>query len=120
MVEMDKKNRGMRRVRAIKSNFDESDYTPIRLILDDERKLSFAEDIDDDDAEEPIKRKSKIDQAESIIRDMLEYGRVPVDEILDECDAIGIGNRTVRRAASERLGVISRSVAGVTTWELPD
>ena len=51
MVEMDKKDREKRWVRSIKSNFDESDYTPIRLVLDEERRLSFAEFEDEEEAE---------------------------------------------------------------------
>ena len=43
MVKIDKKDRDRRLVRTIKSNFDDSDYTPILLVLDDERKLSFEE-----------------------------------------------------------------------------
>ena len=116
MVEMDKNDREIRWVRAIKSNFDESDYTPIRLILDEERKLSFAEMelVEDIDI-----HKTKIERAEEIIRELLSDGSMPIDEILSECDMEGISDRTVRRAARERVGIISRSVDGVTMWELP-
>ncbi len=49
MVEIDKKNKDRRLVRSINSNFDDSDYTPIQLVLDDERKLSFEEFEDEEE-----------------------------------------------------------------------
>jgi hydrogenase maturation factor HypE len=51
MVEMDKKDRENRWVRTIKNNFDESDYTPVRLVLDADRRLSFSEYEKDCDEE---------------------------------------------------------------------
>lgn len=115
MVEMDKKDRENRWVRSIKSNFDESDYTPIRLVLDEDRRLSFAEFEPEEDAVPSI---LKIAKAREILNDLLAAGPVQIDPIFEECDVYGIGDRTVRRAAKE-LGVISRSKNGVTTWELP-
>ena len=35
----------------IKSNFDESDYTPVRLVLNTDRKLGFAEYEEENDEE---------------------------------------------------------------------
>ena len=117
MVEMDKKDREKRWVRSIKSNFDESDYTPIRLVLDDERRLSFAEFKPEEDAAAST---LKIAKAGEILNDLLAAGPVQIDTIFEECDVYGIGDRTVRRAAKD-LGIISRSKGGVTTWELaPD
>lgn len=113
MVEMSKQDREMRWVKTIKSNFDESDYTPIRLVLDDERKLSFAEMEEEEEA--PT---TKIGKAMEIIQELLAAGPAPIVDIFADCDAYGIGDRTARRAAKE-LGVISRSKDGVTTWELP-
>ena len=116
MVEMDKKNREMRWVRSIKSNFDESDYTSIRLVLDEDRKLRFEEmEVEKEEAEEP---QTKIEKAKEILSELLASSPMQIDTIFEECDVYGIGDRTVRRAAKE-LGAISRSKNGVTTWELP-
>lgn len=115
MVEMDKKDREKRWVRSIKSNFDESDYTPIRLVLDEERRLSFAEFEQEEDATAST---LKIAKAGEILNDLLAAGPAQIDTIFEECDVYGIGDRTVRRAAKE-LGIISRSKGGITTWELP-
>lgn len=117
MVEMDKKDPEMRWVRAIKSNFDESDYTSIRLVLDEERRLGFAEfEIEEEAAAKP----KKADIAEEIIRAMLENGPVPVEDVVEECIAEGISDRTARRVARERVGVILRSIGGVNRWELEE
>lgn len=113
MVEMSKQDREMRWVKTIKSNFDESDYTPIRLVLDEERRLSFAEMEEEEEA--PT---TKIGKAMEIIQELLATGPVPIEDIFADCDIYGIGDRTARRAAKE-LGIISRSKDGVTTWELP-
>ena len=43
LVGMDKNDRTRRFIRAIKSNFDEADYTPLALVLDENRVLSFEE-----------------------------------------------------------------------------
>lgn len=113
MVEMDKKDREKRWVRSIKSNFDESDYTPIRLVLDEDRKLRFEEM--EEEAEEP---QTKIEKAKELLNELLAVGPMQIEAIFEECDVYGIGDRTVRRAAKE-IGVISRTKNGVTTWELP-
>ena len=51
LVEIDKKDK-KRYVRAIKSNFDESDNTPVELVFDKNRRLSFQEKESDDIVEE--------------------------------------------------------------------
>ena len=64
----------------IKSNFDESDYTPVRLVLNTDRKLSFAEYEEEND-EEPSQA-SKTQRAMEILEVMLgESGQAAVSEI---------------------------------------
>ena len=74
MEEMSKSDREKRWVRVIKSNFDESDYTPIRLVLDEERRLSFSEIEESNDA------KTKIEIAMEIISELVEDGFRPVSK----------------------------------------
>ncbi len=113
MVEMDKNDRERRWVRAIKSNFDESDYTPIRLIMDEERRIDFAEM--DNEAETPH---TKIEKAGELLQKLLMDGPAPIDLLFSAAYEQGIGDRTVRRAAKDNR-IISRTKNGVTTWELP-
>ena len=100
MVQMSKKDREIRWVKTIKSNFDESDYTPVRLILDGERRLSFEEmPVEEDEAPQ----KSKIETAMEIISEMLEDGPQSVSEINAAYAEEGIGEKTAQRAR-KRLG----------------
>ena len=117
MVEMDKKDRENRWVRTIKSNFDESDYTPVRLVLDAERRLSFAE-YEDDSEEESISS-TKIDRAMSILEMMLIDGPVPVSEIHAAMAEEGIGDKTAQRAR-KRIGAVSDYSDGIPVWKLPE
>jgi len=134
MVEMDKKNRDNRWVRTIKSNFDESDYTPIGLVFDDERRLSFeemrfpkettkdgnaAEYQTDYYTEENITPPTKLEKAIQLLEVLLEDEALPKDDILGVLNNYGISDRTVRRTARE-LGIISQTKSGVTTWRLKD
>lgn len=97
---MSKKDREIRWVKTIKSNFDESDYTPVRLILDGERRLSFEEmPVEEDEAPQ----KSKIETAMEIISEMLEDGPQSVSEINAAYAEEGIGEKTAQRAR-KRLG----------------
>ena len=117
MVEMRKRDRERRWVRAIKSNFDESDYTPIRLILDEERCLSFAEF--EDEEEEATPPQSKTERAMEIIADMMVDGSVPVAEATAACAEEGIGDKTAQRA-SRKLGAIRDFENGIPVWRIPD
>ena len=119
MVYMDKSDRTKRYIRAIKSNFDDADYTPVTLVLDKERKLSFEEADESEDAFEAVKAQLKIDQAVDLLEEYLADGAVPIDEIFAKCETYGIGDRTVRRAM-KRCGAISQSKNGVTYWRLPE
>jgi len=118
MVEMDKKDRENRWVRTIKSNFDESDYTPVRLILDADRKLSFAEYEEDND-EEPAQA-SKTKRAMEILKEMLEEnGQAAVSEIHAAMADEGIGDKTAQRAR-RRLGAIPDNIDGINVWKMPE
>ena len=118
MVEMDKKDRENRWVRTIKSNFDESDYTPVRLVLDDDRRLSFVEYEEDND-EEPAQT-SKTKRAMEILEEMLEQnGQAAVSEIHAVMADEGIGDKTAQRAR-RRLGAIPDNVDGINVWKMPE
>jgi len=115
MVEMDKKNRCNRWVRAIKSNFDESDYAPIRLILDEDRKLSFAEFEDDED--DLVETSTKTETAETILRVLLRKGPVKVSEANQIMADLNISSKTAQRA-SKRIGAIADYEDGVPVWRM--
>ena len=121
MVEMSKRDRENRWVKTIKSNFDESDYTPIRLVLDDERRLSFAEfedeDSDDEDsnAQKPV---TKIEKAMMILEQLLADGPVAVSEINEIMNEDGIGAKTAQRA-KVRIGAVQEYADGTAVWKLP-
>ena len=44
LVEADKKDRTKRYVRTIKSNYDESDYTPLQLVFDDNNRITIGDE----------------------------------------------------------------------------
>lgn len=117
MVEMDKKDRENRWVRTIKSNFDESDYTPVRLVLDADRKLSFAEY--EEDCEEESGPANKTERAMEILEEMLESGPVAVSEIHAVMADEGIGDKTAQRAR-RRLGAILDNLNGINVWRMPN
>ena len=131
MVQMSKRDRENRWVKTIKSNFDESDYTPIRLVLDDERKLSFAEysdptdpmsdtaeGADDGRTEDSGRPATKIEKAVIILDNILSDGPVPVSEINDIMLEDGIGSKTAQRAKT-RIGAVQEYVDGTPVWTLP-
>lgn len=113
LVEQSKKDRNMRWVKAIKSNFDESDYTPIRLVMDEERRLSF-EEMEEEEEEDATP--SKTARAEEIIEAMLENGPVPVAAIKDACKAEEISGRTAQRAR-QIIGAVQDYENGVAVWK---
>lgn len=119
LVESSKRDREMRWVKAIKSNFDESDYTPIRLVMDEERRLSFKEmdEAGEDDEEEEEAPKTKIELAMEILTDLLADGPHPVAEINAACAEEGIGDKTAQRAR-KRLGAVPDYINGVPVWKL--
>ena len=116
MVEIDKRDRENRWVKAIKSNFDESDYTPVRLVLDAERRLSFAEFEVEEEAEELPR--TKIDLAMEILAELLEDGAMAVSEIKTAMAEEGIGEKTAQRAR-KRIGAVQEYEDGVPVWKMP-
>ena len=120
MVEMDRKDHGFRTVRAIKNNFDESDYTPIRLLMDEERKLSFVE-LDDEEFEStlsPAPASTKTEAAATLLRKILKDGPVPVARLNQIMLTHKIGAKTAQRAR-HRIGAVQESADGVYVWRLP-
>ena len=120
MVEMDRKDHGFRTVRAIKNNFDESDYTPIRLLMDEERKLSFVE-LDDEEFEStlsPAPASTKAEAAATLLRKILKDGPVPVARINQIMLTHKIGAKTAQRAR-HRIGAVQESADGVYVRRLP-
>ena len=128
MVEMDRKDHSLRTVRAIKNNFDESDYTPIRLVMDENRKLSFAE-LDDKEFEPapspapatlPAAALSptKAETAAALLEKILKEGPVPVTRIRRLMNENGIGFRTAQRVR-QRIGIVQETKDGVNFWRLP-
>ena len=119
LVEMDK-NRN-RYVRAIKSNFDESDYSPIRLVFDENRCLSYQEV----DPAQRIKLTSaprdegKLSRAESLLQEWLKDGPLPVTEIRKRLHKAGISFRTGERACIN-IGAKNASAGKEVCWKLPD
>lgn len=115
LVEMDKKDRKKRWVRTIKGNFDESDYARIRLIMDDERKLSFAEFKDENNEAQPTP--TKIEIASSILQEILKDSAMPVAEINQFMAEEGIGPKTAQRA-KVRIGAVQEYKDGIPVWRL--
>lgn len=116
LVGMDKNDRSRRFIRAIKSNFDEADYTPLAMVLDENRVLSF-EEYDDYEIKSSVYG-TKIERATAILKSILLDGPVSIEEVFAEFDQEGIGDRTIRRAM-KAMGCISESEHGVTYWRLP-
>lgn len=116
MVEMDKNNRQNRWVRAIKSNFDEGDYAPIRLILDEDRKLSFADFDDNEDDLQPTP--TKTETATAILKELLRDGPVAVSEVHQIMSEENIGDKTAQRAR-QRIGAKPDYLNGIPVWKLP-
>ena len=124
MVEMDRKDHGFRTVRAIKNNFDESDYTPIRLLMDEDRRLTFA-NLDEEEPESappgfpaPPSAPKKVETAAALLRELLKDGPVPLTRVHRLMNENGIGIRTAQRA-KQRLGILQEVREGVYLWRLP-
>ena len=113
MVEMDKQRN--RFVRAIKSNFDESDYSPIQLVFDKDRRLSFQEV----ELEELPKTETNIERAQAILLSKLKDGPVPVPEINEIMAEAGIGPKTAQRARAIIGAVQFYDDHHIPYWKLP-
>ena len=112
MVEIDKHRN--RFVRAIKSNFDESDYSPIQLVFDDLRRLSFKEvNLQDAPSVE-----TKIDRASYLLESLLADGSMPVSEINELMEEEGIGAKTAQRARAQIGAVLFYDEHNIPCWKL--
>ncbi len=114
MVEMDRKDREKRWIRAIKSNFDESDYASIQLILDNERKLTLAEMELDEEETAPM---TKRDRATDLLQVLLKGGPLPVSIINSIMEGNGIGPKTAQRAKND-IHAVQIYQEGVPCWIL--
>lgn len=119
LVETDKNDRSKRYLRAIKSNYDESDYSTIQLVFDENKRLSFkvAEAYNVTDNEEL--HMLKIERAVGIIQKMLKDKPVPIGDIIAEGAKSDISNKTIRRAGKEVLNVSTKYIDGTAYWKLP-
>ena len=108
-----------RTVRASKTQLDESDYTAIRLLMDEDRRLTFA-NLDEEKYEEsaPAPEPTKTEIASVLLRKLLKDGPVPVARIHQLMNENGIGFRTAQRVR-QRLGIVQELKAGVYLWRLP-
>ena len=114
LVEIDKKDK-KRYVRAIKSNFDESDNTPIELVFDENRRLSFQEKEPDIQQEPDEPEMSKTDRASLILTDILSTGPRAVSDIQQIFDEEGISAKTAQRAR-KRIGASQDYMNGTPVW----
>lgn len=104
MVEMGKNDWEKRWIRAVKSNFDESDYMPVRLVLDKDRKLSFLE-FEKAEVHEEQRPLNKIEKAIIILEESLASRAVSVEDAHAILAEEGIGIKTAQRAR-QRIGAI--------------
>ena len=112
LVEIDKKDK-KRYVRAIKSNFDESDNTPVELVFDKNRRLSFQEKESDDIVEEHDF--TQIEHASIILNTLLSNGPHKVSDIKQILNEEGISAKTAQRAR-KRIGASQTYVNGTPVW----
>ena len=91
-------------VRAVKSNFDESGYTPVRLVLDKDRKLSFLE-FEEAEVHEEQRPLTRIEQAIIILKESLASRAVSVEDAHAILAEEGIGIKTTQQAR-QRNGAI--------------
>ena len=107
-----------RAIRCIKSNFDESDFTPILFRLTDERKIEFMDGVEY--VEEPDEPElSPKDRAKIYLTELLSNGPMESNEVKENLDKVEISKRTADRAKAE-LGIKSIRDAGKTFWVPPE
>ena len=114
MVEKSCDDRNLRWVRAIKCNFDECDYTPVQLILDEKKRLSFGE-LPPDVPDPKPKSESKIARAQGILRELIKDDAMAVSEIHEAMAREGIGQKTAQRAKTE-IGAKQYYEDGKPVW----
>ena len=132
------KDRKMSIVQAIKSNFDESDYSAVGTVLDENRVMHFvdlnhaenpiaatdgifdfvldrADDIVEDDA---VDTKPKQSEAINTAKELLAGGDLESSVFKELLTSSGINYRTFMRAKKEYGGFSSYRFEGKTYWTL--
>ena len=93
-----------RKISCIKSNFDESDYSTIMFMLDEERIIHLIE-TSKADAEKSLNNTlGKEETAKHLIKEMLKDGPVLSEDAKKRLIAAGVSHRTMQRAKG-KLGV---------------
>ena len=117
MVKADKKRGHI--LETIKCNFDEADYTKMKLTLDSEKRLSLSvlREIENETSF-TAPYITKAEEVSSILREMLAVKPVPISEVVKVLLERGISYRTAQRAREE-IGARMVSINGVRCWKLP-
>lgn len=118
MVYADKRKRHF--VKAIKSNFDEADFTTVQLVFDEEKRLSFeiANEEDDLFSHNKAEQPNKAEQAVEFLQEILTHNPMPITEIVKTMEERGISYRTAQRAR-RLIGAEIVSIDGIRYWKLP-
>ena len=90
-VDIDKDDKSIRTIRAIKSNFDDSCFDPIGIEMDEEKRIKLY----DMSPEVPDR---KLAQAVAFFQAYLKDGMKPFSEVMAAQTDAGIKERTGRRA----------------------
>ena len=115
LVERDKnKNRW---IRAVKSNFDEADFSRVYLDFDSGHRLTFRE-AGPHRSPEVQTPERKLDKASRLLSILLAEGPRPVAEINRLLASEDISVKTAQRARS-LLGAKTLTLGRVTCWKLP-
>lgn len=128
LVSTVKGDRGLRMIRTVKSNFDESCFVPVGFRLDAQRKVYFCElEGDDEDGyyscsfgeeENEDTPPTKLELAVSFIRKTLTDEPIESLEMYELCKNEGISKRTAERAKKE-LGIPNLRKGGKVFWVPP-
>lgn len=131
-----------RTIRCVKSNFDESDFNPIRFRLDQDRKIilidgptrrgknlgevagimDIAEMIDAEDlevAEMEQPEQTPQERAAAFLTELLANGPVEASDVVESLESAGISKRTADRA-KKNLGIKSVRTDGKYYWQMPE
>ncbi len=124
LVSIDKHDPTLRTIRAVKSNFDESDFTPIGFRLDENRCVYFCDQNDEPWEYEPVNpvpetAPSKFTDACNILMECLSSGSVEYTAVMTVLNENAVSKRTAERAKKE-LGICSTRRDGKTYWALPE
>ena len=84
-----------RKISCIKSNFDESDYSTIMFMLDEERKIHL---IEASKTEATIKEPGREEAAKRLIKEILKDGPILANDAKERLKAAGVSKRTMERA----------------------